>query len=168
MERSGAKFLVWHVPALVPPLSWRCDGLVPTDRVVPELEEWSGYVGKLLNSPIDYDVFISVFTGSDHFQHHNWGADGFLDFYDNVARHLLKHIGEHDDVLVVSDHGFTDIDTSLAHMWTWEPSKRVNRDTGHHAPWGICATNLRWRPFKVSEVHEAIVRHLASRGIVLK
>ena len=167
-EYEGAKFLVWHVPALVPPLWWRCKNLVPTDQIVNDLNEWCVNVEKLLNSGIEYDVFISVYSGSDEFQHRHWGSDNFFDFYDRVAGCLLKHIGPEDDALIISDHGFTDIETSIAHMWTWKYSKTINMDIGHHAPWGICATNLRWRPFKVSEVCEAIARHLISKGFPIK
>jgi predicted AlkP superfamily phosphohydrolase/phosphomutase len=167
-EYEGAKFLVWHVPAVLPPLHYRCEGVVPTDRTVPDLDEWCSYVGKLLQSGIEYDVFIAVYTGSDDFQHHHWGKDDFFDFYDRVARCLLRHLREEDDVLIISDHGFTDIDTAVSHMWTWRYSKTVNLDIGHHAPWGICATNLRWRPFKVSEVCEAIVRNLILKGAPIR
>jgi len=167
-EYEGAKFIAWHIPAVIPPLSWRCGDLVETKKTVAELEEWCESVGKLINSQIDYDVFISVFSGSDEFQHHNWGKDNFLEFYDKVAECLVRHIGPEDDALIVSDHGFTDIDTSINHMWTWRYSKTVNLDIGHHAPWGICATNLRWRPFKVSEVCEAIARYLITHGYPIR
>jgi predicted AlkP superfamily phosphohydrolase/phosphomutase len=167
-ELGGAEFLVWHIPALIPPLSWRCEGLVETSKTIVDLDEWSSGVEKLLNSGPEHDVFITAFAGSDDFQHHNWGMDTFFDYYDRIAECLLKHTAPDDDVLIVSDHGFTDIDTALAHMWTWRYSKTVNLDIGHHAPWGICATNLRWRPFKVSEVCEAIARHLVTRGFPIK
>lgn len=164
-ENGKTKFLVWHVPAQVPPLSWRCKD-VEMNKVVHDLGEWCGGVERLLNSEIEFDVFISVFSGSDEFQHHHWDDEpALLKFYDEIAKCLLTHIRADDDVLIISDHGFTDIDTSLAHMWTWRYSKIKNYDVGHHAPWGICATNLRWRPFKVSEVHEAIIRHLTRKNL---
>jgi predicted AlkP superfamily phosphohydrolase/phosphomutase len=167
-EMGGAKYLVWNVLALIPPVSWRCEEIVNTDKNVEDLDEWCAQVKRLLNSGVDFDVFISVFGGSDDFQHHHWGTDEVLEYYDRVAERLLENIGEEDDVLIVSDHGFTDIDTALTHMWTWRYSKIVNLDIAHHAPWGICATNLKWRPFKVSEVCEAIARHLITHGYQIK
>ena len=163
-EKGGAKFLVWHIPAMIPPLSWRCSG-VETNHMIDSLDEWCRCVGRLLGSRIDFDVFTSVFSESDHFQHHNWHRkEAVLKLYDKVAECLLTHIHDEDDALIISDHGFTDIDTALAHMWTWKYSKIKNKDVGHHAPWGICATNLKWRPFKVSDVCEAILRHLKRAG----
>jgi predicted AlkP superfamily phosphohydrolase/phosphomutase len=167
-EMGGAKYLVWNIPALIPPLSWRCGDIVDTDRNVEDLDEWNVCVKRLLNSDVDFDVFITVFSGSDDFQHHHWGTDEVLEFYDRVAGCLLENIGEEDDVLIISDHGFTDIDTALAHMWTWRYSKIINMDIAHHAPWGICATNLKWRPFKVSGVCEAIARHLITQGFPIR
>jgi predicted AlkP superfamily phosphohydrolase/phosphomutase len=167
-EMGGAKYLVWHVPALIPPLSWGCEEILSTDKAVDDLKDWCNGVACLLNSDLEFDVFISVYSGSDDFQHHNWETVPLLEFYDQVAGCLLRNIRDEDDVLIISDHGFTDIETSLAHMWTWRYSKTVNLDMAHHAPWGICATNLKWRPFKVSEVCEAIARYLITRGHPIK
>lgn len=168
-EMGGAKFLVWHVPALVPPLSWRYNDIIDTTETMTDLDTWCNGVGRVLSSGVDFDVFITAFSGSDEFQHHNWNnTSALLEFYDGVAECLLKHIWGDDDVLIISDHGFTDIDTALAQMWTWRYSKTVNMDVGHHAPWGICATNLRWRPFKVSDVCKAIARHLIIQGCQIK
>jgi predicted AlkP superfamily phosphohydrolase/phosphomutase len=166
-EMGGAKYLVWNVPALMPPLSWGCGDLIETNKSVSDLDEWCRCVERLL-AGTDFDVFITVYGGSDEFQHHNWRTDVVLKFYNEVAERLLRFIEEGDDVLIISDHGFTDIDTALTHMWTWRYSKIVNLDVAHHAPWGICATNLRWRPFKVSEVCEAIARYLITHGYQIR
>ena len=167
-EQAGAKFLVWHIPALIPPLSWRCSG-ADADKLVWGLDEWCDGVKRFLGSGVDFDVFISVFCGSDEFQHRNWGnMPTILQFYDKIAECLLTHLWGEDDVLIISDHGFTDIDTAVEHMWTWKYSKTVNMDVGHHAPWGICATNLKWRPFKVSDIYKAIARHLIAQGYPIK
>lgn len=164
-ERGRAKFLVWHIPALMPPLSWRCSN-VPTNNVVFDLNEWCEYVKRVLGSGVDFDVSISVFSGSDEFQHRSWGnMPAILQFYDRMAQCLLTHIWGEDDVLIISDHGFTDVDTAINRRWTWGYSKTSNKDIGHHAPWAICATNLKWKPSKVSEVCEAIIRHLRLSGV---
>ncbi len=159
-ETRDEKFIAWGVPALIPLVSWRCSG-VDQGKVPEDLNEWCDGVGHLLNSGTDFDVFISVYNETDHYQHHHWDdKPSLLRLYDKIAECVLAHVGDDDDVMIISDHGFTDINTALTHMWTWRYSKIKNKDNGHHAPWGVCATNLRWRPFKVSEVHEAIVRRL--------
>lgn len=167
-ENEGIKFMVFQVPAVIPPLSWGCED-TGTGEMVASPDEWCEHLERVLGGGVDFDVFISVFSGSDDFQHHNWdNHQAILDFYEKVGDCLLRHLGDEDDALIISDHGFTDIETAVSQMWTWRYSKMVNRDVGHHAPWGICATNLRWRPFKVSDVYQAVARHLLVQGLPIK
>ena len=167
--QEGAKFLCYHVPAVAPPLHWRCTNNVPMDKIIISLDEWCDCVKRVLSSGVDFDVFISVFSGCDHFQHFNWeNGPAIIQFYDKIAECLLTHLWGEDDALIISDHGFTDVDSALEQMWTWRYSKTKDMNTGHHAPWGICATNLKWRPFKVSDVYQAIARHLIAQGCPVK
>jgi hypothetical protein len=44
--------------------------------------------------------------------------------------------------MIISDHGFTDIDQAIAEGLTWSFSKIKNFDTGHHYYPAMCFTNI--------------------------
>jgi predicted AlkP superfamily phosphohydrolase/phosphomutase len=87
----------------------------------------------LLAKEIDWDFFMPVITGTDRLHHFLWSAsidpdnkyyNSFFDYYkkldDKIGR-LLESLPEGTEVMAMSDHGFTNIETEVyLNRWLFE------------------------------------------------
>ena len=73
----------------------------------------------------EWDLFVAIITGTDRLQHFQWDAVeddnnpnhpramGFYKKVDAVVGRILDKMGEHDALYVMSDHGFTGIESEV-------------------------------------------------------
>ncbi|MFT4867548.1 MAG: putative AlkP superfamily phosphohydrolase/phosphomutase [Candidatus Nanohaloarchaea archaeon] len=78
----------------------------------------------------DADVRIEVYQLTDTTAHRSKNLDQIMEAYEEVDKVLGKRMEEYDDILLVSDHGFTHID-KMFYVNTWlENRGLLNQKTG--------------------------------------
>jgi predicted AlkP superfamily pyrophosphatase or phosphodiesterase len=155
-DRVG-RAIVMGVPIALPPINVNCE-LRGWESVVLSTtsEEMFGSTKKLLAETVnairfgDANLVVTVFSEPDRAQHIFWHEPekvlGHYESIDNALSQLLPYL-EGKDFLILSDHGFTDAETTRKNGWD---TVRDNQTGGHH-PDGIAISN-REPPKKVSEV----------------
>ncbi|HSB47673.1 MAG TPA: alkaline phosphatase family protein [Candidatus Bilamarchaeum sp.] len=149
--------IVMGIPVSLPPINvnfelrgWESVVLSTTS------EEMKGSTEKLLTETVnairfgESDLVAVVFSEPDRAQHIFWHEpEKVLEHYksiDSALSRLMPHL-EGKEFLILSDHGFTDAQTTKKNGWD---TVRDNQTGGHH-PDGIAISN-RKPPEKVSEV----------------
>jgi predicted AlkP superfamily phosphohydrolase/phosphomutase len=165
-ELMAKKMFVWDrakrpivmgIPISLPPINVNCE-LRNWESIILSTTsaEMNHSTKKLLGETInairfgDADLVAVVFSEPDRAQHIFWHqSEKVLDHYksiDAALAELMPHL-EGKEFLILSDHGFTDAETTRKNGWD---TVRENQTGGHH-PDGIAISN-RKPPERVSEV----------------
>ena len=166
---TDIKWACWQIPIMIPPyenMSFKHLKSNNDSCVIMEFDEWKKGVRKVLET--DFDISICVFSGTDQYSHFHWNDfSGMINLYQQVGIFLDEIIEKDDNFLILSDHGFTDIDFAIKQGWTWANSKIKNGDIGHHAPHGLVISDLSPRPFTTLEIVPTIVHWIERKRLLL-
>lgn len=105
-----------NVPMTVPPYSFNV-GFEPPAQGAPteqhEMDKEIEQVTETLKSELADrpDLLIGCYVSLDKLQHFHWGEDVIIDYYEKVDAALgevLEGLEDEDELIIISDHGFTD------------------------------------------------------------
>ncbi|MBU0532700.1 alkaline phosphatase family protein [Patescibacteria group bacterium] len=159
--------IVMGVPISLPPINVNCELRNWEAMVLSTTEEEMYFSTKKMTTETinaieygDADLIAVVFSEPDRVQHMFWHQqEVVLKHYqsiDNALGKLMPYL-EGKDFLILSDHGFTNVEETRKNNWD---TVRESQTGGHH-PNGIAISN-RKLPEKVSEVFGFLEKSLKS------
>jgi len=154
LDKSGLNVKALNIPFIVPPYNFNLEFDPPGHGVPITQEELNAEIDlvtkKVLNilSQEKPDLLIAVYTALDKMSHLHWGEPALIDYYEKIDQAIGPIIDSDDQVLILSDHGFTDYDSAPIQTLP-KITATGNELKGDHHPDAIAiAKNI---PFKITQ-----------------
>jgi predicted AlkP superfamily phosphohydrolase/phosphomutase len=112
LDKRGYDVRALNIPFIYPPYNYNCDFEPDNFGLSLQIEELEKDADRLLEKSEEIlgenpDFFAVVFDQLDKIQHYHWGENIVLEWYKKMDRFLLELVTPEDEVIIISDHGFS-------------------------------------------------------------
>lgn len=154
-DRNDISVKALNIPFIVPPYNFNIEFDPPGHGVPISQEELDAEITmvteKVLNTIKQEGMpklFIAVYTALDKMSHLHWGEPALVDYYKKIDTAIAQLIDLDNQVLMLSDHGFTDFDKAPVKTLPKVTSSGNELKGDHHPDAIVIAKNM---PFKVNQ-----------------
>ncbi len=154
MDQQNKSVVALNIPFIVPPYNFKVDFDPPGHGVPLTQEELNAEISMITdkveeikknNNP---ELLIAVYTALDKMSHLHWGEQSLIDYYKKIDQAVERINALDEQILFLSDHGFTDYDKAPIQTLP-KITSTGNELKGDHHPDAIAiGKNM---PFKVSQ-----------------
>lgn len=154
LNKRGLLVRALNVPFIVPPYNFNIHFDPPGHGVPITQEELDAEINLVSQKITDAlkekkpDLFIAVYTALDKMSHLHWGDPELIDYYQKIDKAIGPIMELEEQVLILSDHGFTDYDKAPIQTLPKITSNGNELKGDHHPDAIVIAKDI---PFKISQ-----------------
>ncbi len=160
LHKRGYKCYAFNIPITIPTYNFNVEfkpigyGLpITEEECYKEIESVTKKALEIIDKGFDFLAF--VYTALDRYSHLHWGEEGLVKFYEEIDRSLREIFDAYNgDFIIISDHGFTDIDSAK-----YRTLKRNENIKGEHDIDAIYITSLNEKITKPEDVFYIIKKY---------